>query len=75
MCASQALSFGVGLIAFIGYGCAISFALMSLVALSMVFWVKQDSAGRQQDLDVFAIAGVIAFIAAAITAVVIKLIG
>lgn len=75
MTTSEAISIGIGLLAFMGYGTALLFLAIALTALWSAFRVQQEEKGRFKDMDVFVIGTVIAFITAAITALVIRLIG
>ena len=69
-------AFGTALIAFIGYGCSLSFMALSLTALwSALFRNGRAQSMYSRDMNAFSIAGVIAFLAAVITTLVLKIIG
>jgi hypothetical protein len=69
-------AFGTTLMAFIGYGCAISFMVLSLVGLlSALFRGRRPQGQFNRDMNSFVIAGGIAFLATFITVVALKLVG
>lgn len=69
-------AFGTVLIAFIGYGCALSFMILSLAGLaSALFRGRRPQGHFDRDMNSFAIAGAIAFLATFITIVALKLVG
>lgn len=68
--------FGLALIALIGYGATITFSILSLAALASAFMRKaRPQNAFTRDMNAFSIAGVIAFLAAVITTLVLKIIG
>lgn len=69
------VGFGTWLLAIIGYGAAIFFALVSLTALaSALFRSRRGKADFNRDMNAFAIAGTLAFMGALITAIALKLV-
>jgi hypothetical protein len=68
-------AFGTTLMAFIGYGCAITFMVLSLSGLASAFLRKRPHADFTRDMNAFVIAGCLAFLATFITVVALKLVG